>query len=250
MKKFILLAGCLAMLSGCITTGPAEPEKWSPERRAETHVQLGMTYLRKNQYETANAEFDMAIAINPKSDTAYHAKGLMLANIGDNEQAKSYFSKAVSLNPENFLAVNDYAIHLCQQGESAKGIEQLQRIEEIPENNQILGTQLGLGICYLRAKRSGRAEGYLRIVLQDNPTLPQALLPMAEVSVLKSEYLTARAFLERYFGTGFYSERSLYLAATVEHKLGDDNKANQYRRALKKSFPNSSYSKKLDGLLE
>ncbi len=250
MRKVFLLAGCLAMLSSCITTGPAEPEKWAPEKRAETHVQLGMTYLRKNQYETANKEFDMALAINPKSDTAHHAKGLVLAQIGDNEQAKSYFSKAVSLNPKNFLAVNDYAIHLCQQGETAQGIEQLQRVEKIPANNRLPDTHLGLGICYLRANRSARAEGYLRTVLQENPTLPQALLPMAEISVLKSEFLTARAFLERYFGTGVYSERSLYLAATVEHQLGDDIKANQYRRALKKAFPTSSYSKKLEELLE
>ncbi len=249
MNRAWIVATCLIVISGCVST-TTEPEKWSPEKRAEAHVQLGMDYLRRNQFETAKGEFDAALAINPKSDTAHHSMALFLARKGDNERATSYFSRAVALNSENFLAVNDYAIHLCQQDESKKGIAQLVRIEDNPSNNKLLGTQLGLGICFLRAKKLDQAEKYLRIVLQDSPTLPQALLPMAEVSVLNNKFLTARAFLERYFATGAISERSLFLAASVEHQLDDSNKANQYRRALLRVFPTSSYNEKLEGLLQ
>jgi type IV pilus assembly protein PilF len=209
-----------------------------------------MDYLRRNRFETASSEFETALAINPNSDTAYHSKALLMARKGDNQRATSNFSRAVALNPENFLAVNDYAIHLCQQDESSKGLKQLVRIEDNPSNNKLLGTQLGLGICLLRAKKPDEAEKYLRTVLLDTPTLPQALLPMAEISVLNNKFLTARAFLERYFATGAFSERSLFLAANVEHQLDDPNKANQYRRALLRAYPASSYNETLDGLLQ
>ena len=65
-----LVAATVFGLASCITTtsGP-EPEKWAPEERAEAHVNLGMTYLRENQFDTAETEFNLALQTNPKSDT-------------------------------------------------------------------------------------------------------------------------------------------------------------------------------------
>lgn len=239
----------IVALSGCITSGPAEPEKWSPEDRAEAHVRLGMTYLRQNQYDTANSEFDIALAINPKSDTVFHARGLLLARLGNPEAATASFVKSISLNSSNYAAVNDYGIHLCQQNRAADGISQLKRIESNVANDQSLGTLLGLGVCYFNHRQSVLADGYLRQVLDKSPTLPQALLPMAEIRFNDKKYLSARGFLERFFGTGSISERSLFLATRVEHELEDINKANQYRRELRRRFPLSALNKQLDKIL-
>ena len=239
-----------ALLSGCVSTETNEPKKWAPEERAEAHVNLGMKYLRENQFETAEQEFDAAIATNPNSDTAHHAKGLLLARKGDNLQASSYFEKAVQLNPDNYRAVNDYAIDLCQQGQTTKGIEQLVGVEQITANDQVLGTQLGLGVCYQKAGEIEKANQYLRSVLNQSPYIPQALLPMAEVSYAQKQYLSARGFLERYFGTGALSEKSLFLAANVEIELGDEIKANQYRRELQRQYPGSPNNAKLEALLQ
>ena len=240
----------LALLTGCVSTDTTETEKWAPEKRAEAHVDLGMTYLRENQFETAETEFDAAIATNPKSDTAHHAKGLLLSRMGDSLQASVYFEKAVQLNPDNYRAVNDYAIDLCQQGQADKGISELIRIEPVSANDQLLGTQLGLGVCYQKAGEIEKANQYLRSVLSQSPYIPQALLPMAEVSFAQKEYLSARGFLERYFGTGALSEKSLFLAANVEIQLGDEIKANQYRRELQRQYPGSPNNAKLNALLQ
>jgi type IV pilus assembly protein PilF len=248
--KTLLLVFALSASVGCVSSGAVEPEKWAPEKRADAHVNLGMTYLRENQFDTAAYEFDAAIATNPKSDKAYHAKGLLFSRIGDTLQATAFFKKAVELNPENYLAVNDYAIHLCQQGNSKRGIQQLLRIESIAANDKLLGTQLGLGVCYAESGKVVKADQYLRAVLKQEPYVPQALLPMAEVSFSQKEYLSSRAFLERYFGTGAISEKSLFLAAKVEHTMGDLNKANQYRRELQRRYPGSLFNSKLKVLLE
>ncbi len=247
--KLICSAVILIILTGCVSTDPNRPKKWAPEERADAHVNLGMTYLRERQYGTASIEFDAAIATNPKSDRAYHAKGLLLAQQGDILQATSNFERAVSLNPENFLAVNDLGIHLCQNKQTSKGIQQLLKVEKNATNDQVFGTQLGLGICYQKSGKVVKADHYLRTVLDDYPYLPQALLPMAEVSFAQKEYLSARGFLERYFATGVISENSLYLAAVVENRLGDINKANQYRRELLRRYPGSSKNAKLNTLL-
>lgn len=236
-------------VSGCVQTGIENTEKWGPEQRAEAHVRLGLIYLQQGRFDTAATEFDAAISINPKSDTAHHAQALLLSQLGLTDEATQFFSQAASLDPGNYLAVTDYGIHLCQQDRVAEGIAQLQSIESAIDNGNLPGTQLGLGICHSLNKDPGPAEVYLRLVLQRAPSLPQALLPMAEVSYQQEKFLTGRAFLERYFATGALSERSLRLAVLIEHALGDLNKANQYRRALKDRFPNSEMNAELETLL-
>ncbi len=255
MNKSLTLLFCVvclasvSLLSGCVRTGTLEPEKWAPKERAQAHVDLGMTYLRQEQLDTARSEFDLAIAIYPQLDTAYHANALLLSRLGEDQRAMDDFSKAVYLNPDNFAAANDYGIHLCQQNQTKKGIEQLNRIDGVAPEDQALGIQLGLGICHYHGNDFKAAENHLRVVLQQAPTLPQALLPMAEINYRSKAYLSARAFLERYFGAGALSERSLFLAANVESELGDINKANQYRRELKRRFPGSPLNSELESLL-
>lgn len=239
----------LLIVSGCVQTGVEKIEKWGPEQRAEAHVKLGLTYLRQGRFDTAATEFDDAISINPKSGSAHHGKALLLSQLGQTDQATKHFSLAVSLDSSNYLAVNDYGIHLCQLGRVNEGIEQLQGIEKAIDNGNLPGTQLGLGICHSLNKDAEPAERYLRRVLQRSPSLPQALLPMAEISYQQGKFLTGRAFMERYFATGTLSERSLYLAALIEHSLGDINKANQYRRALRDRFTASDLDSKLERLL-
>ena len=250
IRKIVVMAIPMAMV-GCVTTttGPGEPKKWEPEERAQAHVDLGMTYLSRNQYETAQTEFDIALQINPQSDTAYHAVALLNTRLDNNDEATRAFAKAVSLNNSNYSAVNDYGIHLCQQGKVSDGIRELSRIETENANDQVLATRLGLGICYFRGGSYAQSETYLRFVLDQSPTIPQALLPMAEISFIAENHLSARAFLERYFGTGAVTERSLYLATKVEHQLGDLNKANQYRRELKRRYPQSILTPELETLL-
>ena len=236
-------------MMACVSTS-TELKKWQPEERAEAHVRLGMTYLRENQYETASIEFDTAIAINPLSDSAHHAKGLLLSRTDEKSKAMKFFSKAVSINPKNYLAVNDYGVFLCQNNQNVKGMKLLKGIEQDAANPNVLNTQLSLGICYLNGNNNDQASRYLRLVLGQSPRLPQALLPMAEISVRAKNFLSARAFLERYFGTGSISERSLYLASTVEYEMDDLNKANQYRRELRKRFPGSSMNARLAELFQ
>lgn len=246
-----LIGFITVLLQGCVTTTTGSvDEKWSPEERAQAHVDLGMTYLRENQLDTAEQEFTDAIANNPNSGAAYHAMGLLMSKRGNKQRASEYLAKAVSIDPDDFVAVNDYAVDLCIQGDTKKGIKELMRIESNPSNDQVLGTQLSFGICYQKNGNLELAEQYLRTVLSVSPYIPQALLPMAEISYAKGEFLSARAFLERYFNIGAISPKSLFLAVNVEYKLGDKLKANQYRREYLRLYPGNPEGAKLNALLQ
>ena len=248
MRKLVSLV-VIFILAGCVTTGPKPPEKWETDRRVKAHVDLGMNYLRRGQTDPAQDEFELALQISPRSDIAAHAMGLLQSRLGENEQARTWFSRAVSINPQNFTAVNDLGIHLCQNGEPQQGIDRLKRILDVPENTGLIVTNLGLGICYQRLNRYQQAKQYLRTALTASPNLPQALLPLAEISKQEKKYLQARAFLERYFSGGSISAKALFLGVQVEVALKDIDRAQIYARELRAQYPKSPDLPKLKSLL-
>jgi len=250
--KYVCLAATIAislLMSACATTGDDQPQKWDPERRAQSHVSLGLDYLRRGQYDVAREEFDLAISIDPNSDSGHHGRGLLLAQTGYEEEAKKALAKAVKLNPSNYLAVNDYGIYLCRNGDFKTGIENLSRVEARPDNQVMTNTRLGLGICNQEKGELTLSKQYFRAVLEVLPRLPQALLPMAEISYSEQQYLSARAFIERYIAAGAISEDALVLGANTELQLGDPEKARQYAQELRRVYPTSNQLQAFRSLL-
>lgn len=240
----------ILLISGCATTPSDLPQKWETSKRAEAHVELGFDYLRRGQFDVAREELDLAISIDPKSDRAYHGKGLLMAQTGYVEEATQLFARAVSLNSSNYLAANDYGIYLCRNGGFDTGIEILQRAEARPDNELLTNTQLGLGICNFEQGNAPEAKQHFRNVLRALPRLPQALLPMAEIAFQEQNFLSARAFVERYIAAGALSEKALVIGANTELMLGDKEKARQYARELRRAYPSSSQNEKFRPLLK
>jgi type IV pilus assembly protein PilF len=247
--RLLVVVMLAIFLSACVTTGDVKPEKWDSKERAESHVELGISYLQRGQFEVAREEIDLAISINPNSDTAYHARGLLLEQTGHTEEAIKVLGRAVQLNRSNYVAVNDYGIVLCQNGDYAKGIDTLLRIEAKLDNKYLSNTRLGLGICYLEQGSLAPAKVNFRLVLEIAPGLLQALFPMAEIAFREQQYLSARAFIERYISFGGLSQEALVLGADTELKLGDTDKAKEYIRELRRVYPNSDQLERYRTLL-
>lgn len=231
----------LLVVAGCASGGPNQPKPWEDKRRAQAHVDLGVDYLRRGQFDVARNELELAISIDPSSDQAYHAQGLLMAQTGYEDEATKLFARAVSINPGNFQAVNDYGIYLCETGDHQKGIDVLQRVESRPDNQLLSNTRLGLGLCKFQKGNYAEAKEHFKEVLQAEPRLPQALLPMAEIAYQEQNFLSARAFIERYIFIGAMTERILVVGTNTELQLGDSEKAAQYARELRRLYPQSTH---------
>ena len=240
LRMLKLIAVIIAVMTIAACGGNTALKKWEPEKRAQAHVALGLDYLQRGKFEVAREELDLALDIDSNLDSAHHGKGLLLAQLGFIDEAKSSFARAVRINKSNFIAANDYGIYLCQNGEMDKGISQLKKVESKSNNQLLMNTLLGLGICYFNQNALDDAQGYFRRVLEVSPRLHQALLPMSEISYQKAEYLSARAFIERYLATSIVSERALVVAANTEIKLKDIAAARQYASRLRRLYPSST----------
>ena len=93
------------------------------------------------------------------------------------------------------------------------------------------------------------ARDQFRAALVVEPENPTVLYQSALVSYRLGEYMSARAFLERMFGTGSASAEGLLLAVYTERKLGVDDLEAEYAAKLRGSYPGSEQIRQLDRLM-
>ena len=194
----------LLTLVACAPNPPPEFEAWPMKERAQTQIELGFSYLQRNQLDVARESFQTALVVYPKSSEAYHGLGLVEAKSLDKKKARNYLKRAVDLDGKNIAAVSDYAVLLCQEGSARSGVNLLENHVQDPFQAG-LATKLAFGRCYEADNQIEKALIAYREVLAINPDLPQALLSMAHLKFDSENYLTANAFLQRYFYTNTLS---------------------------------------------
>jgi type IV pilus assembly protein PilF len=84
-----------------------------------------------------------------------------------------------------------------------------------------------------------KAEGYFRQALQVNPEYAPALQEMQKISYHHQQFMSARAFLERYLSVSKHTAETLWFAYQTERALGNAQAADDYKQQLLTLFPAS-----------
>jgi type IV pilus assembly protein PilF len=150
------------------------------------------------------------------------------------------------LDDNNPSAANNYGRILCAQGKYEQG---LQSIHKAIDSKHYLTPWLALtnaGICYKQQGKAAEAESYFRKALEYGPTFTPALLEMAKVSLENGNYLSARAFLERFDAVSSPTAESLFIGYQAEHASGNQKEAANHLKKLRRFFPNSKEAQRLE----
>jgi len=94
----------------------------SRENRATAYTNRGLAYYDKGEVERAIADFDKAIALNPKDAIAYTNRGLAYSEKGDYDSAIADYDKAIVLDPKLALAYTARGLAYEKKGEYDKAI--------------------------------------------------------------------------------------------------------------------------------
>jgi type IV pilus assembly protein PilF len=245
-----LLAATLlgaALVSGCAT---APPEGTSQDELKELHLQLGVGYMREEQYERSLDRLERALEIDPDYAEAHNALALLHERLGQHAEAERHFLEALRLDPQYSAARTNYGSFLCSRGRTEEGEEQFLTAAANPLYARRDLAWTNAGLCMLRHGAPGKAEEYLRRGLEENPRMPVALLQMARLSFEGGRALAARGYLQRYGEVGPPTPASLLLGYRVETALGDRDAAASYALSLRARFPDSSEVRVLDRLTE
>jgi len=244
------LAACLLaslLLLGCATPASNTVSDTSgPDARAGVHTQLALSYLQRDQKQTALDELEEALSIAPDHSQANYVMAMLQTQLDNKDKAGRHYRRALESNPENSSAAHDYAIFLCKEGKVEKAMEYFQSALDNPLYQGKTLTNLRAGECLIRMRtdRQG-AEPYFQAALRVDPNLGPALYHMADIAYAREKYLVARGYIERYFSVSADTPESLLLAVKIESKLNADDVAREYATRLRKKFASSDEAEQL-----
>jgi type IV pilus assembly protein PilF len=235
-----LILGLSLVLIAC-AGGVSRPSKRSDNQKAaEIQVQLGSGYMQRGMLDLAMERLQRAVQLDPRSAMAHSMLGVLYEQINDKTNAELHYSKSVNLPGSVGSVSNNFGQFLCRYNRFDEADAQFQTALQDPfyPSHEVAATNAGF--CALRAKRLEDAERYLRSALERKPDFAAALLPMAEVLAERQQFMSARAFLQRYEATGeAESAAMLDLGVRIETALNDPRAATDYRERLLRNFASS-----------
>jgi type IV pilus assembly protein PilF len=244
MKYVALVLFAAGLIAGCTTSGDPQ-RKAEPERASQLNLDAAIYYMRRGELKVAKEKLDRALEQNPRNAMAQATAGLLYNRLGDNAKAASHFERAVSLDPENPDILNNYATVLCQQDKFERGEKYALQtatngLYKTPERGY-----LNAGNCARSAGDLKRAEQHYRSALKVRPGFGAALYEMTNLEFRQNNYMSARAFLERYLQVSRADPTTLWLGVQIERGLGNTAAASEYARRLKSEYPTAAETKAL-----
>lgn len=244
MKRWTTLsAGMMLVLAACSAHEERMRSANDPFGELSTsdiYTQKGVRYMENGALDIALEDLKHAIQLDPTNSDAHDALAVLYEKLGKTDEAERHFHEALSLNPENYGTSNNFGRFLCNTGHTEEAMAQFATVLAAPLYPQPWLPLSNAGLCLHRAGRTAEAETYLRKALEKYPNYPPALLEMVHVSIDTRQYLSARAFLQRYEAAAGNTPESLWLGVQTELALGNDEEAGHLAGRLGGEFPDST----------
>ena len=234
------------VLGGCISTtsGPPKSEPDQAEA-ADLLYQLGARYYRNGQYELARDRLLMAIEKDPRNAIAHSTLALTYEQLDNLRLATESYETALRIAPQDFSVLNTYAVFLCRYGKFDDAQKYFDRAINIRENDDAEITLTNAGICMMEKPDPVQAEKYFRAALDYKAGYGDALIRLCDLKYKGGEYLSARAFMQRYLASNVPTPDVLYLGYQIEDALGDERERTEYSNQILRQFPQSAEAKKV-----
>lgn len=238
-KLFGFSLGVAALSAACGLVPNVSGDSMSDADKAVLYMQMGSRYMDMDMLDVAKEKLESAVRLDSGNADIRNAMGVFYERIKDYDAAASNYESAVGKAPNNFNIKTNYGRFLCDRGDYQKGLEVLRQALELPMNNRQWFALTNIGVCYVKQNDLRQGEDYLRQALQLQADFPPALLEMLKVSYRDRQFMSARAFLERYLGVAKHTPETLWYAFQTERALGNGNLAEAYGEQLLSTFPSS-----------
>lgn len=241
LKRLFVISLCVLTVA-CASGGKGFV---SDSEKAKVHLQLGVRYIELNMLETAKEKLNEALALDSDNAEIHNALGALYEKLAKYKVAGEYYKEAISLDESNATTQNNYGRFLCVRGNTDAGLALLNEALTAPFNGRKWFTYTNIGLCQLELKDKVEAEKNFRQALVVNEAYPPALLEMQKISYHAKQYMSARAFLERYLAVAKHTSETLWYAVQTERSLGNEEMTEHYRAQLLKDFPVSKQAQQI-----
>ena len=144
---------------------------------AWAHFQLGYAYTALERTDEARAEYERAIALDPKMSEAFLNLGILLTD-KDSAAAVAPLHRAVDLLPAQSRPRFLLGLAEERSGDIPAAVDSYESALRLDPRD--IETVIHLGSLYVGLKRYSEAETKFRAALETQPKSPQALLGLAQ----------------------------------------------------------------------
>jgi len=255
VRGALVIAGLACGLSACVSTttttsgnpGPRSPDgrdiatasdQTNTDRLVKVRMDLASAYFARNQPKDALDEVKQVLQLRPDSGEAYALRGLIYAQLGEAGTADDSFHKALSLSPHDGDTMHNYGWFLCQQQRFPDADVQFAHAIAEPSYRGQARTLLAQGVCQARAGQLQDAEKTLSRSYELDPANATTAVNLSEVLYRRGEFERARFYIRRVNNKEeLQSAQTLWLAAQIERKLGQEEQVQAMGAQLRKRFP-------------
>jgi type IV pilus assembly protein PilF len=220
---------------------PTASDDSDARRRARIRLELAATYYGKGQFTTALDEVKQAESIDPRLPATHEMRALIYDALGDAPRAESAYQRALDLDPGNGSVMHNYGWFLCNRSRFAEADAQFDRALRFPLTVDSSRTMLVRGVCQMRAGLFTEAEKTLLGSYELNTGNPATAYNLAWVLLRRGEAERARFYIRRVNNVPEQvTAESLWLAARIEHRLGNPSGRDEIGAQLRTRFPGAN----------
>ena len=240
MKAIVLILIVLSV--GCATTLDKDSDAY---KSAETHLQLGVGYLKQGRLD--DAMMNLQKALEAKSDFAdvHTALAFVYERYAEVDKADYHYRRAIELSPKEGGVYNNYGVFLCKKNKFKDAETYFKKALDMPRYKTPQTVYENAGACAMQVPDLEQAEIYMRKALTIDPKLPNALYVMAEIMYKQKRFMSTRAYLQRLEDRAPLTAASLWLGILTERELNAKDAEQHYAKLLQENYPDSLEFKKL-----
>jgi spermidine synthase len=140
--------------------------------RAIDHYNLSRSWMAIGRREKAVQELRAAISLDPKDAGARESLGLLLANMGNFQEAQTHLSEAIAINPQAIGPYKILGMVYLQLGKTDAAVQTFSRAEKLrPDDVEVMNK---LGAVLLRQGKSEKAIEKLSVAVLIDPENAEA----------------------------------------------------------------------------
>jgi type IV pilus assembly protein PilF len=209
-------------------------------KRARVRMELAAAYFGRGQMETALDQVKLALVAEPNLGEAHNLRGLIYASLGDDRLAEESFRRALQINPRDTDTMQNFGWYLCRQKRYPEANQQFNQALATPQYRDGARTLLTQGVCQAFAGNLPEAERTLTRSYELDPGNPATAVNLSEVLYRQGQLERARTFIRRVnVQAEVASAQTLWLAARIERRLGNQDVLEDLGRQLRSRFPGS-----------
>ncbi|MEO8467147.1 MAG: type IV pilus biogenesis/stability protein PilW [Gammaproteobacteria bacterium] len=243
LRLALLLALSLASVGA---HAAREPRERRGSEAALANANLGAGYLQQGKMDLAVERLQRALKLNPRLADAHSYLAIAYDRLGMLAEAEMHYKRATQLEPNNSGAANTYAVFLCRQNRWADAEPLFKRAADNPTYSTPEVAYTNAGVCARGTGSADKATDYFRMALVRNPTFPDALQNLMELSYDAGNFMQTRAFVQRFLDSHVPTAPVLLMCVNVETQLKNHDGMDKCAAQLRSGFQGSPELAKLE----